>query len=164
MAPQSAVSPKMTTPALPMTPLFYCRILLHYKNVDVCKKLEVNPLRFDWDIRDLSQKKIFLKFFILFDLQTKNAVNHRVFKIFPKFFFYTKNVDVCKKLEVNPLRFDRDIRVLSSIKTILKIFHFFALWTKSAVNQQVLRDFSIFFSTWSIITTLFYMLFNQHWY
>ena len=64
LAPQSAASPKMTTPALPMTPLFYCRILLHSKNVDVCKKLELNPLRFDQDIRVLSQKKIFSKIFI----------------------------------------------------------------------------------------------------
>ena len=54
VAPQSAASPKMTTPALPMTPLFYCRILLHTKNVDVCKKLELNPLRFDRDIKGLS--------------------------------------------------------------------------------------------------------------
>ena len=88
MAPQSAASPKMTTPALPMTPLFYCRILLHTKNVDVCKKLELNPLRFDRDIRVLSQKKNIFKNFHLFALQTKNAVNQRVFKIFPKFFFY----------------------------------------------------------------------------
>ena len=88
LAPQSAASPKMTTPALPMTPLFYCRILFYSKNVDVCKKLELNPLRFDRDIRVLSQKKIFSKNFHLFALQTKNAVNQRVFKIFPKFFFY----------------------------------------------------------------------------
>ena len=58
MAPQSAASPKMTTTALPMTPLFYGRILLHSKNVDDCKKLELNPLRFDRGIRILSQKKI----------------------------------------------------------------------------------------------------------
>ena len=51
LAPQSAESPKMTTPALPMTQLFYCRILFHTKNVDVCKKLELNPLRFDREIR-----------------------------------------------------------------------------------------------------------------
>merc|ERR1711954_155109 len=88
LAPQSAASPKMTTPALPMTPLFYCRILLHYKNLDVCKKLEVNPLRFDRDIRVLSKKKNIFKIFHFFTLQTKNAVNQRFFKIFPKFFFY----------------------------------------------------------------------------
>jgi len=86
LAPQSVASPKMTTPALPMTPLFYCRILLHSKNVDVCKKLELNLLRIDRDMRVLS-KNIF-KNFHLFALQTKNAVNQRVFKIFPKFFFY----------------------------------------------------------------------------
>ena len=61
LAPQSAATPKMTTPALPMTPLFYCRILFHAKNVDVCKKLELNPLRFDRDIRVLSKKKYFQK-------------------------------------------------------------------------------------------------------
>ena len=59
LAPQSVASQNMTTDALPMTPLFYCRILLHSKNVDVCKKLELNPLRFDRDIRVLSQKKYF---------------------------------------------------------------------------------------------------------
>ena len=51
LAPQSAASPKMTTPALLMTPLFYCRIPFHSKNVDVYKKLELNPLKFDRDIR-----------------------------------------------------------------------------------------------------------------
>ena len=30
--------------------------------MDVCKKLELNPLRFDRDIRVLSKKKIFSKF------------------------------------------------------------------------------------------------------
>ena len=54
LASRSAASPKMTTSALPMTPLFYCRILLHTKNVDACKKLELNPLKFDRDIRVLS--------------------------------------------------------------------------------------------------------------
>ena len=103
LAPQSAASPKMTTPALPMTPLFYYRILFH-----------------------------------------------------------TKNVDVCKKLELNPLRFDRDIRVLSSMKYNLKIFNFFALWTKNAVNQRIFKNFLIHFSsTWSTITPLFYNYLDQ---
>ena len=39
-APQITVSPKMSTPEPPMTPLFYCRILFYSKNGDVCKKLE----------------------------------------------------------------------------------------------------------------------------
>ena len=47
-----------------------------------------------------------------------------------------------KKLKLNPLRFDGEIRVLSSIKNILKIFDFFALWTKNAVNQRVFKIFS----------------------
>ena len=84
MAPKSAASPKMTTPALPMTQHFYCRVLLHSKNMDVCKKLELNPLRFDRDIRVLNQKKNIFKKFYLFALQTKNAVNQRVFKILSK--------------------------------------------------------------------------------
>ena len=62
LAPGSAAAPKMTTPALPMTPLFYCRILFHTKNVDVCKKRELNPLRFDRDKRVLSEKKYFQNF------------------------------------------------------------------------------------------------------
>ena len=45
-------------------PTFYFRILPYSKNVDVCKKLELNPSRFDRDIRVLSQKKIFSKIFI----------------------------------------------------------------------------------------------------
>ena len=88
LAPRSAASPKMTTQALPMILLFYCRILFHTKNVDVCKKLEVNPLRFDRDIRVLSKKKNIFKIFHFFTLQTKNAVNQRVFKISPNFCFY----------------------------------------------------------------------------
>ena len=62
LAPQSAASPKMTTPALPMTPLFYCGIPFYSKNMDVCKKLKLNRLRFDQDIRVV--KKIFSKIFI----------------------------------------------------------------------------------------------------
>ena len=69
LAPRSAVSPKMTTPALPLTPLFYCRIPFYSKNVDVCKKLEVNPLRFDRVIRVLSKKEIFSKKIFFFNLR-----------------------------------------------------------------------------------------------
>ena len=54
--------------------------------MDVCKKLELNSLRFDQDIRVSSKKKYFQKFY-LFALQTKNAVNQRVIKIFPIFLF-----------------------------------------------------------------------------
>ena len=57
LAPRSAASPKMTTPALLMTPLFYCRILFHTKNVDVFKKLELNTIRFDRGMRVPSWKK-----------------------------------------------------------------------------------------------------------
>ena len=41
-----------------------------------------------------------------------------------------------------------------------KNFHLFALQTKNAVNQRVLKIFPKFSSTWSIITPLFYMWFN----
>ena len=51
LAPLSAASPKMAIPVRPMTPLFYCRILFYSENVDVCKKIELNPLRFDRDLR-----------------------------------------------------------------------------------------------------------------
>ena len=38
LAPRSAASQTMSTPPLPMSPLFYCRILFFLKNVDVWKK------------------------------------------------------------------------------------------------------------------------------
>ena len=82
-APQSSVFPKMRTSALPMTPLFYYRILFYLKNGDVCRKLELNPLRFDWDMRTLIKKNIFI-IFNFFPLGTKNTVNQQVFKIFSK--------------------------------------------------------------------------------
>ena len=75
---------KNTFLPLPMTPLFHCRILVYSKNGDVCKKLELNTLRFDRDMRVL--KKI--QNFRFFTLWTENTINQRVFKIFPEFFFY----------------------------------------------------------------------------
>ena len=54
--------------------------------------------------------------------------------------FYSKNMDVCKKLELNPLRFDRDIRGLGSKKKI-KNFHFFAMRSENAVNQRIFNFF-----------------------
>ena len=57
-APKSAMTPKMTTSALPMTPPFYCRIRFFSEKVDVCKKLNKQyMLRFDGDMRGLSLKK-----------------------------------------------------------------------------------------------------------
>ena len=70
MAPRSVASPKMTTPAPPMTLLFYCRILFYSKNVDVCKKLELNPLRFDRDIKILSSIITHL-FYMRFNIDTR---------------------------------------------------------------------------------------------
>ena len=46
--------PKMSTPALPMTPLFQYRILFYSKTWDVCKQTELKMLRFDQDMRVLS--------------------------------------------------------------------------------------------------------------
>ena len=52
-------------------PTFLCRILFYSKKGDVCKKLEVNTLRFDRDMRVLSinnQKSNFLTNFRFFHL------------------------------------------------------------------------------------------------
>ena len=68
----------MSTPGLPITPLFYCIILFYYKNGDVCKKLELKRLRLDQDIRVLSLEKIEPKFLKKFVCGQKNAVNKRV--------------------------------------------------------------------------------------
>ena len=81
LAPWKCGVPKMSTPGLPITPLFYCIILFYYKNGDVCKKLEPKRLRFDRDIRVLSLEKIEPKFLKKFVCGQKNAVNQRVFKI-----------------------------------------------------------------------------------
>ena len=88
LPPRSAVSPKMTTPALPMTPLFYCRIFFYLKNVDVCKKkLELNMLRFDRDIRCLSLKKKFQTILFLRSVDQKSRESSG-FQDFFQFFFY----------------------------------------------------------------------------
>ena len=50
-------------------------------------------------------------------------------------------MDVCKNLELNPLRFDRDKRGLSQ-KNIFKKFHFFALQTKKRRKEAGFQDFS----------------------
>ena len=69
-------------------------------------------------------------------------------------------MDVGKKLELNPLRFDRDIKVLSQKKYIFKKFHLFAQQTKNALNQRIFKIFQKRFSTWSVITPLLFMGFN----
>ena len=66
--------------------------------MDVCKKLELTPLRFDRDMRVLSL--------------IKNIIHFFYFRIL----FYSKNGEVCKKLVLNMLRFDRDMRVSISKK------------------------------------------------
>ena len=59
MAPQKSLRPKMRAPALPMSPLFFFRILFYSKNGDFNKKLELNKLRFDLDIRIFLKKSVF---------------------------------------------------------------------------------------------------------
>ena len=69
-------------------------------------------------------------------------------------------MDVCKKLELNPLRFDRDIRVLSK-KKYFQNFSFFPAENEKRCKSAVFQDFSKKnFSIWSVITPLFYMWFN----
>jgi len=51
----------MTTLKLLLTPFFYCSIISYSKNVDVCKKLELNTLGFDVDMMVLSSKFKFEK-------------------------------------------------------------------------------------------------------
>ena len=87
MSPQSAAAPKMTAPALPMTTPFYCRILFHLKNVDVCKKLELNLLRFDRDKMVLSKKKYFQKSSFFRPVNEKRRKSAG-FKDFSEIFFY----------------------------------------------------------------------------
>ena len=98
----------------------------------------------------------------------KWAPQHR---LWPHFFlcrilFYSKNGDVCKKLELKMLRSDREMRVISSKNEKSKFsqnFRFFHLRTKNTINHQIFTIFPIFF---------FYMVSNyplvlymgQHWY
>ena len=50
LAPKSVVSPKMSSPVLPLTPQFYFKILFYSKNGDVGNKSELIILRIDLDI------------------------------------------------------------------------------------------------------------------
>ena len=55
-------------------------------------------------------------------------------------------MDVCKKLELNPLRFDRDIRVLSKKKIFSKKISFVRPANEKRRKSAGFRDFSeIFF-------------------
>ena len=68
-----------------------------------------------------------------------------------------ENVDVCKKLELNLLRFDRDMRVLSSKINIFKIFHFVLLRIKNIVDQRFQDFFQDFFYMVSDYTLILYV-------
>ena len=50
---------KMTPQWLPMTPIFYFKILKHYENEIVCKKLEQKISRIDWMASVFAQKRFF---------------------------------------------------------------------------------------------------------
>ena len=51
-------------------------------------------------------------------------------------------MDVCKKLELNPLRFDRDIRVLSQKKNIFKKISFVRPANEKRRKSAGFQDFS----------------------
>ena len=61
----SLVSPKMMNLVLPMTPLFHCTILFYSKKGDVCKRTQLKRLSINWDMRVLSLKKTFSKFWFI---------------------------------------------------------------------------------------------------
>ena len=44
----------------------------------------------------------------------------------------------------------------------LLFFYFLPLWTKIILNQWVFKMFSKFYFTWSVITTLFYIITRGH--
>ena len=67
LAPKKVKPPKNDPPWLPITPIFYCRILFSYKNGGGCKKLDLNMLKIDWAIAILSLKIIVSNFFPNFD-------------------------------------------------------------------------------------------------
>ena len=78
----------MSTPALPMTPLFLCRILFYSKNGDVCKKLELKMLRSDREMRVLSsknEKSKFSKKLSIFPSTNEKHHKSSILTIFPKF-------------------------------------------------------------------------------
>ena len=73
-------------------------------------------------------------------------------------------MDVCKKLELNPLRFDRDIKVLSQKKNIFQHFSFVRPANEKRRKSAGFQDFFnfvqlgvrlksilVFFPTWSVI-------------
>ena len=60
---------------MPMTPLFYCRILFYFENGDVCqKKLELNTIRLGQDMRVLIFKIYIFDIFDFFPAN-ENKVN-----------------------------------------------------------------------------------------
>ena len=54
-------------------------------------------------------------------------------------------MDVCKKLELNPLRFDRDIRVLGKKKKYFQKISFFRPANEKCRKSAGFQDFSDFF-------------------
>ena len=62
-------------PSTAYEPTFYCRILFYSQNGDVCKKVELNMLRIDQDMRVLRLKKKQFPNFPFSPLLTKNTIH-----------------------------------------------------------------------------------------
>ena len=75
-------------PSAAYDPTFLLKNPFTLKNVDVNKKLKLNPLRFDQDIRVLSQKKYFQKFLFVRPANEKHRKSAG-FQVFSEIkFFY----------------------------------------------------------------------------
>ena len=59
--PSKCCVSKNDHPSTAYDPTYLLQNPFPLKNVDICKKLEINPLRFDQDIRNLSQRNYFQK-------------------------------------------------------------------------------------------------------
>ena len=70
-----------------MTPIFYHRICLSYKNVDVCKKPELYIFIFDRATTILSLKIQIFQFFPKIELLEKNCENSTFFQDFLNILF-----------------------------------------------------------------------------
>ena len=77
----------MTPPWLPMTPNFYHRICFSYKNVNVCKKPELQIFIFDRATPILSSKIQIFEFFPKIGSSDKNCENSTFFQDFLNIFF-----------------------------------------------------------------------------
>ena len=74
--------------------------------------------------------------------------------------FLPKKCGCLQKTRAQSLKIWPRYEGLKLKKKHFKKFSFFALWMKKAVNQWVFKIFRIFFSSWSVMSPLFYMCFN----